>query len=291
MKTFFVTGIAMLIFASVEAQTTIPNAGFENWSSSGSYENPDLWDSPNDVTSSLGKIVVEKEAVYVHGGSYSAMITVLSSIAGTLPGVLTLGDFSFDLLSMSATIDGGTAFSGRPEKMIGWYQYEPNNNDICLIGAFLLKDNAGVWDTIATAGFETSATVLTWTEFEAVFDYRSTETPTHMNIILMPTDRNYPQIGSTIYIDDLSFSYPQSIAENNQNNLRAFSDRSSDIVRLQFPETNEALLSVFDVSGRRLLSADASGSEYNIDMSSVPDGAYFVTLQESNNVYSIKIIW
>ncbi|HPS83274.1 MAG TPA: hypothetical protein PLA88_03080 [Bacteroidales bacterium] len=119
MKAAFVTGIAILAFVTLSAQTTIPNAGFENWTASGSYENPDSWDSPNDVTSSLGKIVVEKEDVYVHGGNFAAMITVFSSFAGNLPGMLTLGDFSFDLMSMTATIDGGTPFTGKPEKMTG----------------------------------------------------------------------------------------------------------------------------------------------------------------------------
>lgn len=116
MKTALVTGIALLIFASLSAQTTIPNAGFEDWTAEGSYENPNSWDSPNDVTSSLGIVVVEKEEVYVHSGNYAAMITVKSSIAGNMPGVLTLGDFSFDLLSMTATIEGGIPFTGKPEK-------------------------------------------------------------------------------------------------------------------------------------------------------------------------------
>ena len=88
MKTIFITGIAVLFLLSAQAQLTIPNAGFENWTTAGSYENPDSWDSPNDVTSSLGKIVVEKEATYVHSGSYAAMITVQSSFAGNLPGCL-----------------------------------------------------------------------------------------------------------------------------------------------------------------------------------------------------------
>lgn len=290
MKAAFVTGIAILAFVTLSAQTTIPNAGFENWTASGSYENPDSWDSPNDVTSSLGKIVVEKEDVYVHGGNFAAMITVLSSFAGNLPGMLTLGDFSFDLMSMTATIDGGTPFTGKPEKMTGWYQYEPNNNDICLIGAFLLQDNSGTWDTIATAGFESTATVLTWTQFEAVFDYRNSNTPTHMNIILMPTDRNNPQAGSTIYIDDLTFEYPQSIGENN-NSAKLFSDHDANLIKLNFAEATDATIVLSDINGRTLKKIHASGIEASIGMAGIPKGVYIVQISDRSNIYSIKTIW
>ena len=290
MKAAFVTGIAILAFVTLSAQTTIPNAGFENWTASGSYENPDSWDSPNDVTSSLGKIVVEKEDVYVHGGNYAAMITVLSSFAGNLPGMLTLGDFSFDLMSMTATIDGGTPFTGKPEKMTGWYQYEPNNNDICLIGAFLLQDNSGTWDTIATAGFESTATVMTWTQFEAVFDYRNSNTPTHMNIILLPTDRNNPQAGSTIYIDDLTFEYPQSIGENN-NSAKLFSDHDANLIKLNFAEATDATIVLGDINGRTLKKIHASGIEASIGMAGIPKGVYIVHISDRSNIYSIKTIW
>lgn len=291
MKTAFVTGIAILTFVTLSAQTTIPNAGFENWTASGSYENPDSWDSPNEVTSSLGKIVVEKEDEYVHGGNYSAMITVLSSFAGNLPGMLTLGDFSFDLMSMTATIDGGIPFSGRPEKMTGWYQYEPNNNDICLIGAFLLKDNSGTWDTIATAGFESTATVLSWTQFEAVFDYRNSNTPTHMNIILLPTDRNNPQAGSTIYIDDLAFVYPQSIGENNVSPVKVTADYNSDCIKLHFPETSNASIIITDINGKKLQEIQVAGVDASIGMAGIPKGVYIIQIADYSNIYSIKTIW
>ena len=291
MKAAFVTGIAILAFVTLSAQTTIPNAGFENWTASGSYENPDSWDSPNDVTSSLGKIVVEKDDVYVHGGNYAAMITVLSSFAGNLPGMLTLGDFSFDLMSMTATIDGGTPFTGRPEKMTGWYQYEPNNNDICLIGAFLLQDNSGTWDTIATAGFESTATVLTWTQFEAVFDYRNSNTPTHMNIILLPTDRNNPQAGSTIYIDDLAFEYPQSIGESNDNPVKISSDYNSECIKLQFPETTNKTIILTDINGEKLREIHSVDSEASLGMTGIPKGIYIIMIADQSNIYSIKTIW
>ncbi|MDX9931596.1 MAG: PCMD domain-containing protein [Bacteroidales bacterium] len=291
MKTALVTGIALLIFASLSAQTTIPNAGFEDWTAEGSYENPNSWDSPNDVTSSLGIVVVEKEEVYVHSGNYAAMITVKSSIAGNMPGVLTLGDFSFDLLSMTATIEGGIPFTGKPEKISGWYQYDPNNNDICLIGAFLLQDNGGTWDTIATAGFESSATVQTWTQFEADFDYRNTNNPTHLNIILMPTDRNNPQSGSTIYIDDLELSYTQSILEKNQNLVKSYSDYDANMVKISFPEVSKASVLLMDINGKNLKEIQISGNEASLEMKGISNGIYVLQIADEFNIYSTKIIW
>ncbi len=291
MKTIFITGIAVLFLLSAQAQLTIPNAGFENWTTAGSYENPDSWDSPNDVTSSLGKIVVEKEATYVHSGSYAAMITVQSSFAGNLPGMLTLGDFSFDLMSMTATIDGGTPFTGRPEKFSGWYQYDPQNNDICLMGAFLLKDNAGVWDTIAIAGFESTASVTSWTAFEADFDYRSSETPTHMNIILMPTDRNNPQANSTIYIDDLAFSYPVSVENQKENVFSAFVNTDNNSIDILFPAETHGTISLCDLQGRVINHTPVSASMASINMQQQSAGMFLIIFESENSFYSIKTIW
>lgn len=291
MKTVFFTGIAVLFLLSANAQLTIPNAGFENWTAAGSYENPDSWDSPNDVTSSLGKIVVEKEETYVHSGNYAAMITVQSSFAGNLPGMLTLGDFSFDLLSMTATIAGGIPFSGRPEKFTGWYQYDPQNSDICLMGAFLLKDNAGVWDTVAIAGFESTASVTAWTAFEADFDYRSSETPTHMNIILMPTDRNNPQANSTIYIDDLGFTYPVSVDDQEKNNFQAYANTENNRIDVLFPSETRGTLTLRDMQGRIVHSSIISSTASSIDMQQVTAGIYLITFESEKAVYSIKTIW
>lgn len=289
MKSFYLLFMVLAIAAISTAQTTIPNAGFEDWTSAGSYENPDSWDSPNDVTSSLGKIVVEKESSIVHGGSYSAVIKAESSIAGTLPGILTLADFGFDLLSFSATIEGGTPFTGRPYSMKGWVQYEPQNNDICLIGAFLLKENAGSWDTIAIAGFDTTVTLLSWTEFEAIFDYRNGDTPTHLNVILLPADRNNPQANSTLYVDDLSLVYTQSVSDiSSMPRITSFQQNELLTIHVDGAESGKVQLS--DVNGRRISETMLQEGFATIETSSIAHGVYLITCVFDQNSITQKVV-
>lgn len=291
MKKFLFLSTFLLVVMLLNAQTTIPNAGFESWTATGSYENPDSWDSPNDVTSSLGKIVVEKESSIVHSGSYSAMITALTSLAGTLPGVLTLADFSFDLLTFSATIEGGIPFTGRPEKFTGWFQYEPQNNDICLIGAFLLKENGGNWDTIAIAGLDTTATIVAWTQFNAVFDYRNSDIPTHLNIVLLPADRDNPQPNSTLYIDELMMVYPTSISDIDEPWFTVSKNYDTQSIQISNQNQLGGYIHIYNATGQLIKSESIEGENNFVSMSSLPSGIYLIQgLSEQGN-YTYKLLW
>lgn len=285
MKRFF-TMVFLAANISLFSQTTIPNAGFENWTSQGSYENPDFWDSPNESTSSLGIVVAEAENSIVYEGSYSAKISVQSSIFGALPGVLTLADFNFDLFSFTSTIDGGTPFTGRPERFSGWFQYEPQNNDECLFGAILLKENGGTYDTVGTAGFTNNQTLLTWTRFETAFEYRTTDAPTHLNIILLPTDINNPQVNSVVYVDALDLTYANAVPDDNISQTKVYLDGD----QLHFPEmnSNEKNINIFDINGRCVF--EKTQTENSIAISDFQQGVYIIRIQSDNKVYNAKFI-
>ncbi|HPS83273.1 MAG TPA: T9SS type A sorting domain-containing protein [Bacteroidales bacterium] len=111
-----------------------------------------------------------------------------------------------------------------------------------------------------------------------------------MNIILLPTDRNNPQAGSTIYIDDLTFEYAQSIGENN-NSAKLFSDHDANLIKLNFAEATDATIVLSDINGRTLKKIHASGIEASIGMAGIPKGVYIVHISDRSNIYSIKTIW
>ncbi|PLW92445.1 MAG: hypothetical protein C0592_10740 [Marinilabiliales bacterium] len=285
MKKFF-TLICLAVSFSLFAQTTIPNAGFENWTSQGSYVNPDSWDSPNEISSTLGIAVVEPESSIVYEGSYSAKISVKNSIGGPLPGVLTLGDFDFSFITMTATIDGGTPFTGRPDRFSGWFQYTPNNNDECFFGVMLLKENAGNYDTVGTAGVFINQTVLTWTYFDTIIDYRTSDTPTHLNIIIMPSNEANPQVNSVMLVDALEFHYTSDINEHGNSNLNIYNDGNF----IHFPnlDNNEKTIHIYDLNGR--LIKESVQTETKISVADMPEGMYIIKLQNSEGSYSAKFI-
>jgi len=193
---------------------SIPNGNFENWTQGSGYSDPTGWDTPNSTSSTIGVVTVSKESSIVQNGSFAAKLQTKSILGTPIPGLITLGDFNINIITFVATITGGTPFTGKPESMSGYFQYEPVFNDEAFIGIILLKQNCSNWDTIADGSFTSTSTILTWTPFLATLNYRSTDTPTHLNIIIMSSDRNAPQPNSTLYIDNLTLTYPTDINEN-----------------------------------------------------------------------------
>lgn len=282
----FIFIIFLIVFLVSQAQ--IPNSSFESWESFGNYENPTSWDTPNDLTSSLGKIVVSKESSIVYDGNYSIKITVVSSLFGNLPGMATLGDFSFNMTTMSPNITGGIPFTQRPLKLKGYYQYEPNTPDNALIGIFLLKENGSSYDTISADGFEPGSTVLSWTPFEIPITYRSNDIPTHLNIILMPTNRISPKNGSTLYVDKLELVFPSThIQEDYLQSLKVYSVKS--YIYVEHNEKSSFEVEIYDVLGHLVHQQKVEKKLEIIDLSSCK-GLYIVKVKSISVSKTFKII-
>jgi len=218
MKAIMIMGIMFFFHYTLFSQE-VPNGNFENWSSVGNYQSPNFWDTPNSTTSSLSTFTVIRESSIVQSGNYSAKLQSKSVFGFTIPGLVTLGSFNFNMITQEATISGGRPFTWRPESLTGYIQYEPKFNDECFIGVLILKQNGNQWDTIGTGEYKTTATLLNWTQFTAPITYTSNDTPTHLNIIIMPSDRNSPQPNSTLYIDNLQFNYPANTSKHNTTDI------------------------------------------------------------------------
>lgn len=106
----------------------------------------------------------------------------------------------------------------------------------------------------------------------------------------MPTDRNNPQSGSTIYIDDLELSYTQSILEKNQNLVKSYSDYDANMVKISFPEVSKASVLLMDINGKKLKEIQISGNEASLEMKGISNGIYVLQIADEFNIYSTKII-
>ena len=244
---FFLFLIGGLVFGQ-----QIPNGNFENWTAASNYDNPTGWDTPNSTSASLGVITVTKESSTVQNGTYATKL-ISKSIFGTpIPGLITLGNFNINLINFEATIEGGVPFTFKPEALIGYYQYEPVLGDEAFIGVILLKQNGSNWDTIADGSFTSTSNIMNWTPFTATLNYRSAETPTHLNIIILSSDRNAVQPNSTLYIDNLTFTYPVSVNDNTPTNTEVFySDGMLNIVTDQ-PDLKIESVKFFSIDGKQL---------------------------------------
>jgi len=203
--------IMMAAFFMVSGQG-VPNGDFEVWTATGNYQEPDSWSTPNPTTASLGLYTVTRESTLKQSGSYSARLQTRSLFGLQIPGLLTLGTFSINLITMEAKIEGGIPFTWRPESMTGYLQYEPKFGDECFIGVLIMRQNGTGWDTLGNGSYTSTSTLTAWTQFTIPIDYTSSATPTHLNIIILSSDRDNPQPNSTLFIDNLQFNYPVNVA-------------------------------------------------------------------------------
>lgn len=286
--------ISFLMLHAVHAQQ-VPNGDFENWAGSGNYQNPVSWSTPNSTTASLGLYTVTKESTLKHSGSFSAKVQTKSFLGFQIPGLMTLGTFSINLTTMEAKIEGGTPFTGRPDALTGYLQYEPKLGDIGFIGVVLLKQNGTAWDTIGSGDYSTTSTLLTWTPFTVPITYTDPETPTHLNIIILSSDQNNPQPNSTLYIDNLQFQYPIGLGDQTADQAPEMYASNGRVFIQNLPESwGETYVDVFSLDGRLIFKDAIPQGEHNYSTplpESSPSGLYIVRVRSTNgNVVTGKVM-
>jgi hypothetical protein len=287
----------VLLFVSINSLNgqQVPNGDFESWTGSGNYQDPVSWSTPNSTTASLGTYTVTKESTIKQSGSFSAKVQTKSVFGFQIPGLMTLGTFSINLTTMEAKIEGGTPFTGRPNTLTGYLQYEPKLGDEGFIGVLLLKQNGTAWDTIGSGSYSTTSTLLTWTPFTVPITYADPSTPTHLNIIILSSDQNNPQPNSTLYIDNLQFQYPIGLSDQTADQAPEMYASNGRIFIQNLPESwGETYVDVFSLDGRLIFRDAIPQGELNYSTplpESSQSGLYIVSVRSTNgNVVTGKVM-
>ncbi|MCR5036532.1 MAG: T9SS type A sorting domain-containing protein [Bacteroidales bacterium] len=77
------------------------------------------------------------------------------------------------------------------------------------------------------------------------------------------------------------------------NHLVLYPNPANELVTIKLDDENYGLkmIKVFDISGREMVSVNASGQEYNLDVSILLKGIYFVrVITDDNNVANLKLL-
>ena len=271
--------ILTLTFAvSAEAQN-IPNAGFENWSGFG-YEDPNSWGTLNAL-GILGVPVSVTKSTSSHSGAFSAKVeTILADLemSGTpepFPGILFIG--SLNVLSQSAVF--GTPFTAKPDSLVGWIKYSPVNDDACGVVVQLSK-----WDAVNMTqefiGFgiySSSSPSSSFYRFSVPIDYESQSTPDTLQVtVVSSVEEGQGQVGSAVWIDDLSLIYnTSSIGELNGPSFEVFPNPVND--ELSISSITVDKMEVYSATGILIdrIVID-SGLIYIYDTKKLANGLYLV---------------
>jgi hypothetical protein len=311
MRKYYTLLVLTLFAIRTFAQDTIPNPGFERWTVDsvkvGSTEIPDTvpigWTTPNPTTLSYGGTTEVTQSDSAYSGKYAAQLETRQMVISfgvytdtiNVPGFVLLGKVSITLAGVSIT--GGVPFTGRPDSLYGYYKYAPetDSTDSCLAYLYLTHWNTTKRDTLAAGAFISDSTVKSYTKFFIKINYDTlynNEIPDTIQLA-MSSSYNFfgsPPVGSTMLVDDLTFSADTSTVVTGINTLsdKGFSiscypDPANKNLNIIISEPRPGIqIKVYDALGRTILSVNNEGLITSIDVSKLSSGLYFYEVIDSS---------
>ena len=275
--------MTVLIAMTITTNAQIPNNGFENWTTVGSYEDPTgVWKTPN--SSSPGPFYpVTKSSDHYPAivGNYSIRLESDTSLLPSIAG------FGITLTNLTTIMDGpGPSFpiTGHPTSLCGWYKFIPQNNDTMVISILLYHGG----DYVAYAIMKFTTSTSAWTSFNLpLSSYVSADSA---SIVLSayctdgPPPTYVPRGNSVLYVDNLSFDnlinlVPEQTVQNNFFNL--YPNPASDIVTLNISTLNNAglTLNIYTIAGTLVKSETLKQNHQKINISDLSNGIYMVEIK------------
>lgn len=275
---------------------SIPNAGFENWTSMGSYEVPNQWGNLNTTTASNNVYTAIKGSPGSPGNYYIKLIT--KNAGGVLkPGIIVSGDL--DPQSLQAK--SGFPFTQQVKNLKGKYQFMGYGTDVATIAAWLTRWDQVLMhrDTIASLYRNTSGMLHVWTAFSFPFTYTSTELP-DTAIVYISSSSGNPVEGSFIWLDDLAFEGTVTAAKDliPSDVLNLYPCPAKEFIMVEFTsrKPGTSALKILDAQGKIVLVTNVdviSGpNSLKIDLSRINTmpGLYYLQCKSPDGIITKQFI-
>ena len=290
-----ILSIAAVAFTSASLFAQIPNSGFENWTSMGSYSNPDGWDQLNNLTASASIYTCTKGTPGFVGTGYLKLVskTVGTNVA---PGIAVSG-----LINISAMKPkSGFPYTGQPQKLTGSWQYMASGADAGFISIILTKWNSTSMkrDTIAKANQVLSGMAMSWATFNINLTYKSSALPDSAIIVLSASGAT-PVANSYLYVDNLSFVGSVAGINNIDNyvsNINTYPNPTSDNINVELysQKVSTIKLQLVDLTGKLIKEINVGEVQGNykhtINTTGISKGIYFLKVIANDAVEVKKII-
>lgn len=313
MKKTFTTILTLSVSLFSLAQTQIANPGFENWGgnpSPGVVAEPTGWFSNKSGSSvaKLGPQICFQDNTVKHTGNSSVRLETNNYLFTPVNGAVTTGVINAPNTSKvngyigtvnfsSASDVRRTAFTGRPDSIVGWYQYTSggsgekgkvtailHNNDYFDPETPTTNHPDPTADKIARATFFTpTANVGVWTRFSAPFIYSSAANPSYIMVNMTCSENQVTTVsGSKMWIDDILFIYNNTTSVKEVNfsmNTSVYYFENNLYVNFGNKDLDQYMIELYDVTGQLVLSQKVENSNLNaIDVSSLNTGVYMYKL-------------
>ncbi len=197
-KTVF--SLALLLYTGL-ASAQIPNAGFEDWTNLGAYNNPVGWQTLNDYTAEISQFTCTKGTPGNPGGSF-IKLTSKGFKSFVFTGIAVAGQLDV----ITTTPYAGYPFTDRPEKLTGNWQHMIFGSSQGYIDVFLTR-----WDAtlnarvpVASKHEQLSGMAMSWENFEIPLNYTDDGNPDSCMIVMSASGDN-PTHNDYLWIDNLAF--------------------------------------------------------------------------------------
>jgi hypothetical protein len=308
MKKLIIFAIVFFTSYASYAQSQLSGSDFENWSQNfynssfpslfyWELEPTSIWSSPNEGVTIVGNFPTERTSD-AQSGSYAARMETKSVFSVPAAGTIFSGYLIPDMFNTRAML--GVPFTDKPSSFNGYYKYTPayynggQTIDSCAIYALLSYWDGNQRDTIAEASYYTSDTINNYTYFSIPFVYSLPNTPDTITVVFSSSkngDSFVGGIGSTLYIDNISFDYSSSIEKAEQK--MAFKKRYvENNLLLDFEEAFSGKIRLFNTSAQEVYVKETKEVlSHSIPLSLLSKGIYILEINSSEGKrYTDKII-
>lgn len=298
MKKVFSLFAAAFICGTSFAQ--IPNAGFENWTTTSGYDVPTDWDQLNALTDTVSVYTCTKGTPGNPGSSYIKLVSKTITGLGVAPGIACSGLLNVSSLASFAP-KSGFANTARPVSLTGNWQYMAYGSDQGYISVLLSKWNTATStrDTVAYTKHVLPGMVMSWASFTIPLTYYTGDVPDSALIVLSASG-NTPVNNSYLYVDNLAFTgtVPAGLGNITANaaSFTVYPNPANTVATIGYTAATGGTVQVVltDIFGRRMLAVTknvaAGTNQLPLDIAGYAAGLYHVTIIDGHNTASNTLI-
>ena len=288
-KTLNIVG---LLTAVVMAKAQIPNAGFENWTTVGNYEDPDNWGTLNSATSILNQYTCTK-GTPGHSGSSYVKLTAKNLGIQVAPGLIVTGAINVTTQSVS----GGFPYAQRPTTLDGYFQHVATGTGGGII-VLLTAWNSGtnMRDTIGAGGLQLSGMAMSWTSFSGPITYFLSGNPDTAQIFMVTSVTNVTA-NDYLYVDDLAFGFNIGVPTiSNPMNAEVYPNPShtSTTITYQSSVPGSVVINIEAMNGQlistRNVGVVAGLNKTELNLEGINKGIYFISIQQGESVSTKTLV-
>lgn len=289
MKKSLLTILIGITASGVNAQTQMPNGGFENWDSETilfhTFQEPVDYNTSTQCTAILN-ISPVTQSTDAHSGSYSARLETLSG-GGNIRANGVMSTAEIICLASSGGQEGGYAYTDEfPDQLEGWYKYAPANQDSAYIQIMFLANNDQ--DTVCYTRHDLFA-AADWTKFTVPLCDGATGNTAEVLSLFFSSSwgdgaQGQAEVGSVLFLDDIEFTNVNGIDEAiTERTWTVYPNPVIGELNVQVLQGEEATIEIVDVTGKLVKQEKVNESNQKVDLNSLVTGIYLYQIRSEQN--------